>query len=598
MQKLKEKYPVYKDYTDENLLQAVVKAHPVYAPIAEREFGSIKERKPGAGEKILGYMTKGLLTKEEKKAYSTVRGPQVIPQVGIAAVKWATRQIDRPVAAVRKLASGSTDMLGGFLHPERTEGFGQSAVRAWGIKDKEQAKWVAGATDVALGLGVLHLTFNTLPRAIVGAVNATKSLYAGKQGKALLDLENILTTELVDAGLPEISARNISKAQIWKQFSTKGALQKTPGKIQKTINILKDNKGKLANAIKQNAETAKATAARDPAGASTIMDKMVLGTESAVKQPIIPTTAVQLKYKNVPKTVAKTLPNEVISSKVTPMVQKVISKFPEKVTDQKSLEKVGNAIAKDMGIVAKIEWKYKGVPKGRRGMSGVHSVKEYSELKPGKALTAEELLYPRVDTHSVIIRVGKPGIVKVSPKSPLGKRHPELAGKPISVSQGRIKKLIVHELSHITAPPEKPEFDYATRGAKDSKTGEIKLVKPSRKIHHTIFDDEVDYYKESALIKREMRKAQAAPVSSKVEDTKQAYLVGDRVELLGPAHNFTPYKGGPKDPNQVLVKYPSGKRVLTFIDMLKDKSGVPLYKRKTRKDIAWDEYYKDRKSVV
>jgi len=78
MQKLKEKYPQYKDIPDERLLQHVVKRYPVYAPIAEREFGAIKERKETLlerhkrGRRIIG---------ERAKKFGEFMGERIEPQI-------------------------------------------------------------------------------------------------------------------------------------------------------------------------------------------------------------------------------------------------------------------------------------------------------------------------------------------------------------------------------------------------------------------------------------------------------------------------------------------------------------------------------------
>lgn len=189
------------------------------------------------------------------------------------------------------------------------------------------------------------------------------------------------------------------------------------------------------------------------------------------------TKPIALAYPNVPKSVSKTLPSEIISPPTQEEVTKTLSRFPQRVMDQKSLEEVGNAMAKEMGIIAPVNWifqtdKYahgemrtdftKGKETGSKTI--VVWAKEGKGVVPGKKAPTKTHTYANLEE-------GEKGVVAEG-------------------SQGRLKKIIVHELSHITSPQQYTGTRWQS--------------------HHTMFQDEVDYHEAATLIKRELVKQKSA----------------------------------------------------------------------------------------
>ena len=114
------------------------------------------------------------------------------------------------------------------------------------------------------------------------------------------------------------------------------------------------------------------------------------------------------------------------------------SRFPSKVTDSASLTEVGNAIAVDFGITAKIYWvftAYEETPIVRGGC--IKYCAEYLE---------------RVSTdfeYEIRVSVGKGSMI-----APMDDPYRHVKrGDVITPSQSHIKQLIVHELGHIVKPP-------------------------------------------------------------------------------------------------------------------------------------------------
>jgi hypothetical protein len=104
------------------------------------------------------------------------------------------------------------------------------------------------------------------------------------------------------------------------------------------------------------------------------------------------------------------------------IVHRVVSRFPAKIKDQKSLETVGNLIAKDLGIKGEIEWVW--------------------DLRPHKR---------NLGTHWDLG----------------GDKHRIRIRGAVGRSQSQLKKTIVHELGHIAKPPVIGESLFGVRSHRD-----------------------------------------------------------------------------------------------------------------------------------
>ena len=164
---------------------------------------------------------------------------------------------------------------------------------------------------------------------------------------------------------------------------------------------------------------------------------------------------------------------------------KIISRFPQKVTDTKSLKDVGDAMAKHLDLGGNIIWRFKRLD--RVAVNGKHM-----SYDAQNAFGKDEMsrLYGAGPGDNVIeIAVGR-GKARLREGWRTGGRAIKpgdpLYGKVMTTNQGRIKKVILHELWHIKHPP---------------------VVRPggSRDVHFGgKFYDEVDKARQTVLFDRKV----------------------------------------------------------------------------------------------
>ena len=103
MQKVKEKYPQYKDVPDDALLSAVSKKFPVYQKLADKYQGSMTQRKPDLND-MLGYQSDDVKYHPIKEAIAgTLQG----------------QFMNRPFGAIRAMTAGKSP-IEGFQRPDET----------------------------------------------------------------------------------------------------------------------------------------------------------------------------------------------------------------------------------------------------------------------------------------------------------------------------------------------------------------------------------------------------------------------------------------------------------------------------------------------
>lgn len=270
---------------------------------------------------------------------------------------------------------------------------------------------------------------------------------------------------------------------------------------------------KTVEVLSQFGKPASLDVARNKPGfMQTAEEKVALGAEARKPSSLVDLPKireiVKLNWLDIPKTVAKDLPSEVIAPPTVEWTQKIVSAFPQHVVDQKSLEEVGNAIASEMGIDAnQIAWKFKLYDK--KYISAQVKVRTGIKGSP---------------PHEILVRVPKEALTKeevgvVKSYATAGSRG-DLVGEHLP-SQARIKKTIIHELTHITNPGTN---------------------------HSTMFWDDVKYHNAATLIKREMR--MTTKLSPAIEK---------------PVIQTTNYKGY-LSPDGVKVFNAVGEEIETFVD--------------------------------
>ena len=301
MQRVKEKYPVYKDMPDVGLLNTIVRKYPVYKPIADRVAGEIsgqrqeqvqmeQEHAPNPnGEitsapitlrsearRIMRNLELGSQGDQDQiplvlgKQGTAVRAAQDIARVGVnlaTPVAEATAEVgktlfERPVGAVKALVSGKSP-IEGWKKPEEQESFGESFVKATGADLNNPAVFATAiAYDIVANLGTMHLFYNVPPK-LTGEVKKTLvTAYTGAQGKALKELRAQVIGEFKIAGMTDKVASDAADQFIWAGFQENGFLQKTPFAINQTTVSFKANKGVFGKQIKDMVATAREEAAK------------------------------------------------------------------------------------------------------------------------------------------------------------------------------------------------------------------------------------------------------------------------------------------------------------------------------------------------
>ena len=336
MQKLKEKYPQYKDIPDSTLLETVVKKYPVYKPIAEREFGTIRKAPPT----IKSTVEKGF---EKYVAPSAIVGAQVTSK--------ALEHLDRPFGAIRALAAGKSP-IEGFVKPKEQPPFvdiipikGKWPM-GWGIEDPEQEFWVRASVGIAADLGTLHLVYGTLPKTIGAAATKLKDMYTGAQGKALNQLKDVLATEFRGAGMSVEGARQTADIAVYKRLVNAGITKRTPSSIMKSVNLIRANKGKLGEFMKQTADTAKANASKQgftkewfrkamaPAPAITGESKAMLPYKTIrLGEPLAVSSKIELMKEAIPTATLDKRVNVLIKARHGKVTTGTLEKITQKVED-------------------------------------------------------------------------------------------------------------------------------------------------------------------------------------------------------------------------------------------------------------------------
>ena len=264
--------------------------------------------------------------------------------------------------------------------------------------------------------------------------------------------------------------------------------------------------------------------------------------------------AVPLDYTDIPKSVAKDLPNEVIPPPTEEWVQKVTAKYPTKINDIVSLTKVGKQMLKERGVLKPVTFVFK-TDKYSHGRT---------EFLKGGGPTNDP---SGADSIKITLWKGQGGIVKGIPAKPgTGKTFTiSEKGKAIAeASNARLIKILNEEVTHITNPPQ-------WTGRRWSK-------------HSTIFQDEIDYHEASDLIKRELRKKgvalpQAQPQGEGIKIPEDLQPFAERAKQLSKEEFISKYNAGLKAQN--LTTRDTAKNVDKLIKQSGFKNAEDFYDKVT-----------------
>jgi hypothetical protein len=317
---------------------------PTDDEIEDKVFGTIT--RPSPIREKLGEI-KRVITEPVSEEMRPLFGQQSTEAQANVPLNWALRQMDRPVAALRSAAAGKSPVEG-FVKPETAPPFGETILSRVHTGDDKTDVLISAIGGAILDVGSYGLVYGALPRAISKG-------YGGLQSKGVERLKNNLRFEFESMGMSPVEAKTATDLFVAKKWNDLNVLERSPVGLNSTNKVLEANKGALGKQIKVYSEVAKAKAAQQ--GFTEEWFRKA-GTVAPTLETGITTEPLRLEYKGVPQSVVKDLPSEVIPPPTQQEVVKTLSRFPQKVVDQKSLEEVGNAMAKEMGIVKPLKWRF------------------------------------------------------------------------------------------------------------------------------------------------------------------------------------------------------------------------------------------------
>lgn len=238
MQKIKEKYPQYKDTPDYDLLQAISKRFPVY----QKSLEEVNQRRATVDQSDL---------QNKQQNNSIIRAaneltPDALAGIGNIPLGYALRH---GWGAVQAAVSGKNP-IEGFKDPENQQSFGVSIAKAYNLDLNNPIHFATAAVGDALAtIATGHLLYGAPVKAVTEGYNAVKN-------SALDRLHDTIHSELQSAGVSHSEAGNIAKATVNK-IAKDRFLNSNPIAVNSMNQFLK---GKLGTAIKDHIEEAKSSA--------------------------------------------------------------------------------------------------------------------------------------------------------------------------------------------------------------------------------------------------------------------------------------------------------------------------------------------------
>lgn len=238
MQRVKEKYPQYKDVNDYDLLQTIAKKYPVY----QKPLEDVDQRMNRNKETDV--------QKEQFKNNIIAGSNELLPDalVGLGNVPLG-RVLRHSWGAVQAAVSGQSP-IDGFKNPDQQQPFGVSYAKAENLDlNKPLDFTLATIADVSANLLTGHLLYGA-------PVKAATQAYTSIKGTAFDNLRGTIVDEFKKAGASHANAMDLAD-HIVSKIKTQGFLKTNP----LAVNMLARNvKDKLGNAILDHINTAKSSA--------------------------------------------------------------------------------------------------------------------------------------------------------------------------------------------------------------------------------------------------------------------------------------------------------------------------------------------------
>lgn len=289
MQKIKDKYPEYKDFPDYELLQTISKKYPVYQkPLEEVDKRMVDTSKQDVASK---QHNNSIINAANELVPDALIGLGDVP-VGAA--------LRRGWGAVQATLSGKSP-IEGFKDPDNQQSFGVSYAKAENLDlNKPLDFTLATVADISANILAGHLLYGAPVKAATEAYGAVKN-------SALKNLHATVTDEFRKAGASMANADDLA-THVVNKVATQRFILSNPI----AVNMLSRNiKGKLGNAILDSINTAKTNAKAQ--GFSDDFFKRNL-TPRLAQSPIQKT----LPYKTVITPAPIQKPSLGVSSKIEP----------------------------------------------------------------------------------------------------------------------------------------------------------------------------------------------------------------------------------------------------------------------------------------
>lgn len=235
MQKVKEKFPQYKDIPDYDLLQSIAKAHPVY----QKSLEDVNQRRAVVDQKDLvdKQHNNNIINAANELVPDALVGFGDIPVGAALRHGWG---------AVQATVSGKSP-IDGFKDPDNQQSFGVSYAKAYNLDlNKPLDFTMATVADVSANIATGHLLYGA-------PVKSVGDIYSEAKNSALGKLHSTITDEFIQAGADKQNASRLA-THVTDKVSGQRFINSNPialGMLERSL------KGKLGAAIKDHIDSAK-----------------------------------------------------------------------------------------------------------------------------------------------------------------------------------------------------------------------------------------------------------------------------------------------------------------------------------------------------
>jgi len=388
----------------------------------------------------------GIWDKDTSQASSLIRrfGKKLYNVLGPDAIRGIISQATKvDPGAIKHMRKAQEEVLAGKLGPEEAERMRKSLERGKHRVEKlaplpvpPPETWKESGVDIGVGVAGFLIQVAALKRGMP----------KGTSPAAVWEVQNLLS-----GGTPGMGAAS------YAAFSTPGKIIKGTSLAVKAGRITAESAALMGvTAIEQKMATGElqwqdiAVSGLIP-GALRLPRAAKFGLSKLLHKPLVSGRITSLQARrtvveiaNKAKQTGIPIENIIGNIQLRGRAPRIVSRFPQKIKDQASLEQLGNAIKEHMGLGDwHIVWKLGAKPKviAKSWTFGRTTVVS----KPGAPKIAEITI-----SQPSGVLIGR-GVRKVT-KATAG-RLTRKAGEAFRHTQGQAKRTIVHELGHLAQRP-------------------------------------------------------------------------------------------------------------------------------------------------